>query len=47
MHGETPENPRAAQSAGEEPELCVRLRRRGWRILRLDAEMTRHDAASA
>jgi len=31
--------------AGEEPELCVRLRQRGWRILRLDAEMARHDAA--
>lgn len=31
--------------AGEEPELCVRLRNAGWRIWRLDAEMTRHDAA--
>jgi glycosyltransferase involved in cell wall biosynthesis len=31
--------------AGEEPELCVRLRSRGWRIWRLDAEMTMHDAA--
>jgi GT2 family glycosyltransferase len=31
--------------AGEEPELCYRLRRRGWRILRLGREMTRHDAA--
>lgn len=31
--------------AGEEPELCLRLRRAGWRIWRLDAEMTRHDAA--
>lgn len=31
--------------AGEEPELCVRLRREGYRIRRLDAEMTRHDAA--
>ncbi|MCA8961182.1 MAG: glycosyltransferase family 2 protein [Planctomycetes bacterium] len=31
--------------AGEEPELCVRLRLEGWRIERLDAEMTRHDAA--
>jgi len=30
--------------AGEEPELCVRLRARGWRIERLDAEMTLHDA---
>jgi hypothetical protein len=31
--------------AGEEPELCVRLRARGGRIVRLDAEMTLHDAA--
>jgi GT2 family glycosyltransferase len=31
--------------AGEEPELCVRLRRAGFRIERLDAEMTLHDAA--
>ncbi|MRU16091.1 glycosyltransferase [Roseovarius sp. A21] len=31
--------------AGEEPELCVRLRAAGWRIERLDAEMTWHDAA--
>jgi GT2 family glycosyltransferase len=31
--------------AGEEPELCVRLRQRGWHIWRLDREMTRHDAA--
>jgi glycosyltransferase involved in cell wall biosynthesis len=31
--------------AGEEPELCVRLRTAGWCIWRLDAEMTAHDAA--
>jgi GT2 family glycosyltransferase len=31
--------------AGEEPELCVRLRAAGWRIWRLDDEMTLHDAA--
>lgn len=31
--------------AGEEPELCVRLRHAGWTIWRLDAEMTLHDAA--
>ena len=31
--------------AGEEPELCLRLREAGWRIVRLDAEMTLHDAA--
>lgn len=30
--------------AGEEPELCVRLRAAGWQIWRLDAEMTWHDA---
>ena len=31
--------------AGEEPELCARLRAAGWRIRRLAAEMTVHDAA--
>jgi GT2 family glycosyltransferase len=31
--------------AGEEPELCVRLRAAGWRIWRIDQEMTWHDAA--
>lgn len=31
--------------AGEEPELCVRLRARGWKIWRLNAEMALHDAA--
>lgn len=31
--------------AGEEPELCVRLRAKGWKIWRLAAEMTLHDAA--
>ncbi|MEP4199330.1 MAG: glycosyltransferase [Aliishimia sp.] len=31
--------------AGEEPELCVRLRAEGWQIWRLDVEMTLHDAA--
>jgi len=30
--------------AGEEPELCVRLRKAGWKVWRLDAEMTVHDA---
>ncbi|MBW4547534.1 MAG: glycosyltransferase [Symplocastrum torsivum CPER-KK1] len=30
--------------AGEEPELCVRLRQKSWKIFRLDAEMTLHDA---
>jgi glycosyltransferase involved in cell wall biosynthesis len=31
--------------AGEEPDLCLRLRQSGWRIRRIKAEMTRHDAA--
>ena len=30
--------------AGEEPDLCLRMRRRNWRIFRIDAEMTVHDA---
>lgn len=30
--------------AGEEPELCVRLRRDGWKIRRLPDEMALHDA---
>ena len=35
----------ASLIAGEEPEMCHRLRLQGWRIYRLDAEMTLHDAA--
>ena len=31
--------------AGEEPELCARLRDSGWTIWRLDEPMTIHDAA--
>jgi hypothetical protein len=31
--------------AGEEPELCVRLRAAHWHIWRLDRNMTLHDAA--
>lgn len=31
--------------AGEEPELCVRLRGAGWGVRRIDALMTIHDAA--
>lgn len=31
--------------AGEEAEMCVRLRKAGWRVWRLDKEMTLHDAA--
>jgi glycosyltransferase involved in cell wall biosynthesis len=30
---------------GEEPEMCLRMRRLGWKIWRIDAEMTLHDAA--
>lgn len=30
--------------AGEEPELCIRLRKAHWHIWRLDANMTQHDA---
>lgn len=30
--------------AGEEPDLCLRLRQCGWRIQRIDREMTLHDA---
>lgn len=30
--------------AGEEPELCFRIRSKGYRIWRLDEEMTTHDA---
>lgn len=36
---------RSALIAGEEPDLCTRLREAGWEIWRLDAPMTRHDAA--
>lgn len=36
---------RADMIAGEEPELCVRLRVVGWKVWRLDAEMALHDAA--
>ena len=31
--------------AGEEPDLCLRLSREEWKIKRIDAEMTQHDAA--
>ncbi|MCC6578878.1 MAG: glycosyltransferase [Phycisphaeraceae bacterium] len=34
-----------AMIAGEEGELCLRLRQAGWMIWRLDAPMTLHDAA--
>lgn len=31
--------------AGEEPDLCLRMRSLGWRIRRIKPEMTLHDAA--
>jgi GT2 family glycosyltransferase len=31
--------------SGEEPELCLRLRAQGFKVLRIDAEMVLHDAA--
>ncbi|MGB3311993.1 MAG: glycosyltransferase [Nodosilinea sp.] len=30
---------------GEEPEMCIRLRQKEWKIQRIDADMTLHDAA--
>ena len=35
----------ASVVAGEEPELCQRLREKNWQVLRIDAEMTLHDSA--
>lgn len=35
----------ASMIAGEDPELSVRLRQRGWKIQRLETGMTLHDAA--
>ena len=34
---------RGSMIAGEEPELCVRIRQLGYKIWRLDVEMTLHD----
>lgn len=34
----------AAMIAGEDTELAMRLRKRGWKLYRVDAEMTLHDA---
>jgi cellulose synthase/poly-beta-1,6-N-acetylglucosamine synthase-like glycosyltransferase len=31
--------------AAEDTEMCMRLRKRGWKLRRIDAEMTLHDAA--
>lgn len=36
---------RSGLIAGEDTELCHRLRGAGWKILRIDTEMARHDAA--
>ncbi|MET0179811.1 MAG: glycosyltransferase family A protein [Novosphingobium sp.] len=35
----------AALIAGEEPDLCHRIRSAGWQIRRIEGEMTLHDAA--
>ncbi len=35
----------ATMIAGEDTELSMRLRKQGWRLRRIDAEMTLHDAA--
>lgn len=35
----------AAVLAAEDDEVCVRIRQAGWKIRRLDADMTIHDAA--
>ncbi len=31
--------------AAEDDEICLRIRREGWKVLRIDAEMTLHDMA--
>jgi GT2 family glycosyltransferase len=36
---------RADLVCGEEPELCLRLRRAGWQIWHIEDDMTLHDAA--
>ena len=35
----------ASMIAGEDTEMSMRLRKRGWRLKRIDAEMSLHDAA--
>jgi len=35
----------ASLICGEEPEMCIRLRRQGWRIWRINTDMTLHDSA--
>lgn len=34
----------SAIAAGEEPEMCLRLRRKGWLVARINREMAWHDA---
>ncbi|MEM8807735.1 MAG: glycosyltransferase family 2 protein [Cyanobacteria bacterium P01_G01_bin.38] len=34
----------SALICGEEPEMCIRLRRLGWKVQRLDQDMVFHDA---
>ena len=36
---------RESMIAGEDPDMACRLREAGWRLRRIDAEMTLHDAA--
>lgn len=36
-------NPRLI--CGEEPEMCIRMRAKGWRVWRIGIDMTLHDAA--
>jgi GT2 family glycosyltransferase len=36
---------RDSLAAGEEPEMCLRLRAEGWKVRRIPAEMGLHDAA--
>jgi GT2 family glycosyltransferase len=36
---------REAMIAGEEPDMCFRMRQAGWTILRIADEMALHDAA--
>lgn len=33
----------ASYICGEEPEMCIRMRRKGWKVFRLDTDMTLHD----
>ncbi len=35
----------ASVAAGEERELCARLREKGWKVMRLDVPMATHDSA--